>query len=314
VLAEKPILLQPLWKERNQKVFHYLGSTSVPPILPNPVKTVMKKQESSSLDSVKQFLAGAIIVFILIVAIAIYNFVLGAPENFQGGDPVNGHPITEGAGKWLGTIYKGGFIVPILMSFFLMVFTFSIERFITISMATGSGSVDVFLRKVKGALAGNNIGGAIQECDKQKGSVGNVVKAILEKYQEMLSNKELDKEQKVAAIQKESEEAISLELPMLEKNLTIIATLASVATLTGLLGTVIGMIKAFSALATAGAPDAAALSNGISEALINTALGIGTSALAIIAYNYFTSKIDTLTYSIDEAGFSIIQSFNTATK
>jgi biopolymer transport protein ExbB len=69
------------------------------------------------------------------------------------------------------------------------------------------------------------------------------------------------------------------------------------------------MIKAFAALATAGAPDASALANGISEALINTALGIASSAFAIISYNYFTSKIDTLTYSIDEMGFSISQSF-----
>jgi biopolymer transport protein ExbB len=83
-----------------------------------------------------------------------------------------------------------------------------------------------------------------------------------------------------------------------------------VATLVGLLGTVIGMIKAFAALATAGAPDAVALANGISEALINTALGILTSALAIIAYNYFTSRIDTLTYNIDEAGLSITQNFS----
>jgi biopolymer transport protein ExbB len=69
------------------------------------------------------------------------------------------------------------------------------------------------------------------------------------------------------------------------------------------------MIKAFSALATAGAPDAVALSNGISEALWNTALGIGTSAVAIIMYNFFTTKIDKLTYGIDEAGFSIAQTF-----
>jgi biopolymer transport protein ExbB len=77
----------------------------------------------------------------------------------------------------------------------------------------------------------------------------------------------------------------------------------------GLLGTVLGMIKAFAALATAGAPDAVALANGISEALINTALGIGTSALAIILYNYFTNRIDSLTYNIDEAGYSIVQTF-----
>ena len=96
---------------------------------------------------------------------------------------------------------------------------------------------------------------------------------------------------------------------MLEKNLVIIATIASIATLMGLLGTVLGMIRAFSALAATGAPDASALSTGISEALINTAFGIGTSALAIILYNTFTSSIDKLTYRIDEAGFTIAQNF-----
>ena len=119
----------------------------------------------------------------------------------------------------------------------------------------------------------------------------------------------LDKDQKVLAISKEIEESTSLELPMLEKNLVILATISSIATLMGLLGTVFGMIRAFSAIATAGAPDAVALSTGISEALINTALGISTSAIAIIAYNYFTTKIDGLTYGIDEAGFTIAQNF-----
>ena len=110
-------------------------------------------------------------------------------------------------------------------------------------------------------------------------------------------------------IQKEIEETTALELPMLEKNLVIISTIASIATLVGLIGTVLGMIKAFSALSAGGAPDAVGLANGISEALINTALGISGSAIAIIMYNFFTSKIDELTYSIDEAGFSIIQTF-----
>jgi len=105
-----------------------------------------------------------------------------------------------------------------------------------------------------------------------------------------------------------------LEMPMMQKNLVIIATIASIATLLGLLGTVLGMIKSFAALATAGAPDSVALANGISEALINTALGIGTSAVAIILYNFFTSKIDALTYGIDEAGFSIVQNFTAQAK
>ncbi len=110
----------------------------------------------------------------------------------------------------------------------------------------------------------------------------------------MSRDNSLDAEKKVLLIQKDIEETTQLEMPMLEKNLVIIATLASIATLIGLLGTVLGVIKAFSAMATAGAPDAVGLANGISEALINTALGIGTSAVAIVMYNYFTSKIDAL--------------------
>jgi len=253
----------------------------------------------------KNFFAGITIVVILIIAHLIYHLILGNGANFEGGSNEN-HPLP---GNYLGIVYKGGPVVPILMSMLLMVLTFSIERFFTISKATGSGSVDGFVRKIKASLVNDNVNEALAECDRQKGSVGNVINSVLHKYKDMVNEPTMNKDQKVLAIQKELEDSTALELPMLEKNLTIIATLASIATLTGLLGTVIGMIKAFAALAQAGSPDATALSNGISEALINTALGIGTSALAIIAYNYFTSKIDELTYSIDEAGFSIMQNF-----
>jgi biopolymer transport protein ExbB len=60
-------------------------------------------------------------------------------------------------------------------------------------------------------------------------------------------------------------------------------------------------------LATSGTPDATALSTGISEALINTALGITGSTLAIIFFNYFSNRIDSITHGIDEAGFSVSQ-------
>ena len=149
------------------------------------------------------------------------------------------------------------------------------------------------------------------ECDKQKGSVGNVMKAGLHRYKEMTNNTQLSTEQKVMAIQKEVEEATSLELPMLEKNLVFLSTIASIATLLGLLGTVLGMIRSFSALGedSGGGAAASKLSVGISEALYNTALGIGTSAFAIIFYNIFTTKIDGITYGIDESGFTLTQSF-----
>jgi biopolymer transport protein ExbB len=190
-----------------------------------------------------------------------------------------------------------------------MVLVFAIERFLTISKAKGNKGIEQFVRTIRQKLNQKDINGAIAACDAQKGSVANVVRSGLGKYREMELDRELAKDQKILAIQKEIEESTALELPMLEKNLVIISTIASISTLVGLIGTVLGMIKAFAALATAGSPDAVALANGISEALINTALGITGSTIAIIAYNYFTSKIDALTYSIDEAGFSIIQTF-----
>ena len=101
-----------------------------------------------------------------------------------------------------------------------------------------------------------------------------------------------------------------LELPTLERNLPIIATVASLGTLVGLMGTVLGMIRSFSALGAGGAPNSAELSVGISEALINTFLGIGTSALAILLYSFFTTRIDKMTYGMDEAGYSIVQHFD----
>lgn len=241
----------------------------------------------------------------LIVCWLVYIYVFGNPSNFLNND-INNNPKE---GNYLGIVYKGGVIVPELMALFLIVIVFTIERMLTISKAKGSGNVDDFLRVVKASLEKNDLKTAISACDDQKGSVANVVRATLKKYGAMESETGMNKDQKIAAIQKEVEEATSLELPMLEKNLVFLATIASVATLVGLLGTVVGMIKAFAALAIAGNPDATALATGISEALINTALGILTSAIAVIMYNYFTTKIDGLTYRIDEAGVTIAQSF-----
>jgi biopolymer transport protein ExbB len=240
----------------------------------------------------------------------IWRFIIGADGNFLKPDPTGGFwPKHEGPKSGFARMYQGGIIVPILIGAFLTVLTFVIERFLTIGKATGNGNIAEFIRKVQYHLANKNVDAAIAECDKQKGSVGNVMKAGLRKYKEMITA-ELDTEQKVLAIQKEVEEATSLELPMLEKNLVFLSTIASVATLMGLLGTVIGMITSFAALGDSGGGEAAQrLSQGISEALYNTALGIGTSAVSIIMYNIFTTKIDGITYGIDESGFTLTQSF-----
>jgi len=266
---------------------------------------VSKQQNESKFT--RMFASLAIPVLVL-TGISIYIFVLGNPANFEGGDRAN-HPVPEGIGNILGLVYKGGYIVPILISLVLMSITFSIERFLVIGKAQGKRAAEQFVHDVLSLVGEKKIDAAISACDDQKGSVANVIKSTLIKYKEMDIVVDLEKDQKILAIQKEIEESTSLELPMLEKNLVIIATMASVSTLIALLGTVLGMIKAFAALGQAGAPDSVALANGISEALINTALGIANSAVAIIMYNVFTTKIDKITYTIDEAAFSIVQSF-----
>lgn len=247
----------------------------------------------------------------IVVGYLFWRFWLGNASGFE-------TPSVEG-GFWpehkkpkdaFHRIYEGGIIVPLLIGMLLMVFVFSIERYLTIRKALGIGSISDFIRKVQYHLANRNVDAALSECDKQRGSVANVMKAGLRRYKELINEGAMDTEQKVIAIQKEVEEATALELPMLQKNLVFLSTIVSTGTLIALLGTVMGMIRSFSALGEEGGAGAAGeLAVGISEALYNTALGIGTSALSLVMYNVFTTKIDSITYGIDESGFTLTQSF-----
>jgi biopolymer transport protein ExbB len=262
----------------------------------------MSSKKTSNLQA---YFTVAVMIIELVIAILIYKMILGDGSHFENGDSEKGHPLDI-----FGTVYKGGFIVPILITIVLMVFTFAIERLITIMRARGTGNISNFVHSIRELVEAERIDEALALCDRQKGSIGNVVRAGLEKYRLVAHDTQLDKEQKLSAIQKDLEEATSLELPMLSKNLVILSTLASISTLVGLIGTVMGMIRAFSALASSGAPDSNALATGISEALVNTFIGITGSCFAIIFFNVFQTQIDRITYGIDEANFSILQTFS----
>ena len=270
------------------------------PAAPAPKKE--NKGVSSNVGGVKN--ASIVILICFVVAVCFFIFVLGNGSNFKDGSNANA-PL-----NLAGTIYKGGFIVPILQTLFLTVIVLSVERWIALSKASGSGSIAKFVANVKKELAAKNIDGAEELCKKQKGTVGAVVYSTIQKYKEMDKNELLPKEQKLSLIQGQLEEATSLEMPALQQNLPIVATLTTLGTLIGLLGTVIGMIKSFQALSASGAPDSTELSTGISEALINTAFGIATAAFALIAYNFYTNKIDNRAYAIDELGFAIVNTFS----
>jgi biopolymer transport protein ExbB len=270
----------------------------------------MSKKGQSLKEALQSAFAVGAILIAFVISYLVYKFIMGSPVNFEGGNP-EGHPMP---GNYLAMIYKGGMIVPLLMTCVVVLIIFTIERYIMIGRANGKGKINVFVRKLQSLLASDQIEEAQAECDKQKGSLANVMKAGLLRYRDLQNDPNLEKDQKILAIQKELEEATALELPMLSKNLVILSTLASISVLIGLIGTVLGMIRAFAALATAGAPDALALATGISEALINTAFGITGSTLAIIFYNYFSTRIDSFTFKIDEAGFSLVQTFAAQTK
>ena len=246
-----------------------------------------------------------VIVVCFIIAVCIFKFVLGNRDNFVNNDPTAA--VKEG--NILGLMYKGGFIVPIIQGLLLTVLALSVERWLALNTAFGKGSLSKFVANIKAALNANDFAKAQDLCNKQKGSVANVVSASLNAYKEMENSKGLKLSQKVSKIQQAHEEATQLEMPTLQMNLPIIASIVTLGTLTGLLGTVIGMIRSFAALAAGGGGDSLALSEGISEALVNTASGIATSWFAVVSYNTFTNKIDKLTYALDEVGYSIAQTF-----
>lgn len=268
-------------------------------------------QKGQSLKDAMQsvFSVGAILIS-FVIAFVVFKYIMGNPINFEGGNP-KGHPLP---GNYLAIVYKGGAIVPVLITLILVLVIFSIERAITLRRAKGKGRINVFVRNLQDYLNKGQIDEAIKSCDKQQGSLANVMRSGLYKYKDLEHETTMIQDQKVLALQKEIEESTALELPMLSRNLVILSTIASIAVLIGLIGTVLGMIRAFAALAQAGAPDALALATGISEALINTAFGISGSTLAIILYNFFSTSIDTLTFKIDEAGFSLVHTFKSKIK
>ncbi|HCA80096.1 MAG TPA: flagellar motor protein MotA [Bacteroidetes bacterium] len=203
-------------------------------------------------------------------------------------------------------IQDGGPIVILLLALSLMVMTFIIERVLSLRRAEGKGSLQKFLRDVVEAAKERKFAEAIEMCKNQQGAAANVLLAALERYL-VVQRRGLSIEKQVAEVKRMIEEATALETPVLEKNLLAISTIASIATMVGLFGTTLGMIRSFQALASTGAPDAVQLSLGISEALVNTAGGLFAAITAIVAYNVFVNKVDNMTFMLDEAAFEIVE-------
>lgn len=226
-----------------------------------------------------------------------------------------------GFGLWYGvfrtaenpivhSIYQGGPLVVVLIMILIMLLVFVIERYISLySVAKGKSSVQVFFKKLITLLQQDDYDGALAACDKQRGTTANVLRAGIERYRELRSDSSVDGEKRLQLTQTAIEEANALEGPLLERNLIALSTIASIATMVGLLGTTIGMIRAFAATGNVegGVIDATQLAVGISEALVNTAGGLTSGILGIFFYNFFVNKVDAFNYTTDEATFEVLQ-------
>ncbi len=230
------------------------------------------------------------------------------------------YAVSLGFYVWMGTtppesifhaIWKGGPVVSVLMALILMLVAYIVERIIALNKASGKGNIPEFVRSLKQDIDKGLIDQAIAKCDDHQSSLAAVLRSVLDRYKMLVSYNVTDREKKISDMEKAVEEATVMEMPLLEKNLVAISTIASISTMVGLLGTTLGMIRAFAAMATSGAPDAVQLSLGISEALFNTAIGILGGIMGIVTYNVFTSRVDRFSYMIDEAAFYIIQTLGT---
>ena len=248
--------------------------------------------------------AWIILVICCVIAYCFYFFVLGDPSHFVGGDR-EGHPA-----DLMGTVYKGGFVVGVILTLLLTVIVLGVERYFAIKSASGKINLGKFTAQVKEAIKAQDFTKAKDLCNKMQGSVGNVVMASINMYETVEKDDTLKKSQKISKIQQAHEEATQLEMPTLTMNLPMIATIVSLGTLTALFGTVLGMIGSFQALSAGGGADSMALSAGISEALVNTASGILTSWVATVVYNFFSNKIDKLTFALDEVGYTIAATYD----
>jgi biopolymer transport protein ExbB len=201
---------------------------------------------------------------------------------------------------------KGGPLVAMLILLIILQTAFIIERSWSLRKARGRGPLTEFLIAVRKRLHTGDVEGAIKACAEQRGSAANVIRAGLERYVQLRAEG-ATKEKIVAETQAAIQEANGLEVPLLERNLIALSTIASIGTMVGLLGTTIGMIRSFAALGHTGSVDAQQLAIGISEALINTAGGLAIAIAGIVAYNVFVTRVDNFNYMMDEASYEAVQ-------
>jgi biopolymer transport protein ExbB len=189
-------------------------------------------------------------------------------------------------------IQKGGPMMYLIMLSSVIAFGIVIERVYHLNRARIDA--DKFMDSLMGVLKRNKIIEAIELCNATPGPIAHIVKAGILKH-----------DRSKHEIKEAIDEAAQLEVPRLEKHLPVLATIAHIAPLLGLLGTVTGMIKAFQVIqqkASAMVPvNPGDLAGGIWEALLATLAGLSVAIPTYVAYNYLVSQVDSLVYDMERS-------------
>ena len=182
---------------------------------------------------------------------------------------------------------KGGLIIyPLLLSSVLGL-AIVIEKLV--SLRRKKIIIPEIISVLDNIKDAKDIGLASSICDKHKGPFARTIQVGLD-------NRDLSRDEIKEALTDQGRQ----EVHQLERGLFVLETIAVVAPLLGLLGTVIGILKVFNVISEVGVGQAGAMAGGISEALITTIVGLSIGIPAVVGYNYFTSKAESLVLEIEK--------------
>ena len=194
-------------------------------------------------------------------------------------------------------VNKGGPMMYLIILSSIIAFGVVIDRIYNLYKARIDA--DKFMDGITAVLKRNKIIESIEMCNNTPGPIAHIVKAGILKH-----------DRSKPEIKEAVEEAAQLEIPRLEKHLPVLATIAHIAPLLGLLGTVTGMIRSFQVIqmkALALAPvNPGDLAGGIWEALLATVAGLAVAIPTYVAYNYLTSQIDNLVYDMERSATDLV--------
>ena len=209
----------------------------------------------------------------------------------------------------MGYVAKGIGVILILMS--MISFGVAIERIYTFSQARKQSKL--YAPQVAKHLKDGRLKDAIAISSSKTyrySHLAKVVLAGLQEYQfQQESNSNLSREDLVDTVRRAIQRASALTANDLKKGVAALATIGATAPFVGLLGTVVGIITAFQGIAATGSGGLGAVSAGISEALVETALGLVVAIPAVWFYNYLTGRIEYFNVEMDNSSSELVDYF-----